>query len=305
MEIVVVDDGSRDETAKVARDYGVQVITHDHNSGLSVGRNTGLAVARGDVLVATDDDCIASPTLLAELAKGYAEHNPVGVGSCLKPIDSANSLVERYMNAAATGPATMITGSSRGSFVRRLWNYVGANFKSDPVATTEKTVVRELYGANGSFPTDVLREVGGWDPEMSGIEDRDLCHRISQRHPDRDFYFMPAAHMVHAPDISLRRYLMRPYTRGPKNVLFHRRNHIAPPIFPGPPTALLAVASAALLSPWLVLPAAFVVPQALYCWWPYRALRERECQCLVFSYLQLAEETMVLAGLVRGWLAGL
>ena len=57
LEVVVVDDGSTDETAESVRAYGGQVrYLHQENQGLSTARNLGLSVAKGEYLALLDDD---------------------------------------------------------------------------------------------------------------------------------------------------------------------------------------------------------------------------------------------------------
>ena len=49
-EVIVVDDGSTDESAAIAEQYPVQLIRTGRNSGLGSARNTGLEAARGDIV---------------------------------------------------------------------------------------------------------------------------------------------------------------------------------------------------------------------------------------------------------------
>ena len=78
MEIVVVDDGSEDGTgdavqAFAARSRRARVrLIRQPGLGLSAARNTGVANARGALLAFIDDDCIASPTYVAELIARFA-----------------------------------------------------------------------------------------------------------------------------------------------------------------------------------------------------------------------------------------
>ena len=59
MEVVVIDDGSEDQTSKIAKEAGCTVLQHESNRGLGEAFRTGLAHARhagADILVNTDGD---------------------------------------------------------------------------------------------------------------------------------------------------------------------------------------------------------------------------------------------------------
>jgi glycosyltransferase involved in cell wall biosynthesis len=66
-EIIVVDDGSTDDTEFLLRsidDPRLRVIKHQKNLGLSHARNTGVTLARHGVVAFIDDDCVADPDWL-------------------------------------------------------------------------------------------------------------------------------------------------------------------------------------------------------------------------------------------------
>src|SRR5205085_2872564 len=66
-EVIVVDDGSTDDTRQIlARFPGVRAI-HQPNRGLSVARNVGLHLATGAIVAYTDSDCFADADWLTHL----------------------------------------------------------------------------------------------------------------------------------------------------------------------------------------------------------------------------------------------
>lgn len=64
-ETIVVDDGSRDATARIADEYRARVIRHERPVGPGASRNRGAASARAAVLVFVDADCAPTPGWLA------------------------------------------------------------------------------------------------------------------------------------------------------------------------------------------------------------------------------------------------
>lgn len=89
-ELLVVDDGSRDETAaRVAQidDARIRLLTHAENKGISPARNTALNAALGDYIASLDSDDVAHPTRLAQQV-AFLDANPdVGIlGSALERI---------------------------------------------------------------------------------------------------------------------------------------------------------------------------------------------------------------------------
>jgi hypothetical protein len=163
-------------------------------------------------------------------------------------------------------------------------------------------VVDVLYGATGTFRADALRAVGGWDVSMSGIEDRDICMRLNHQFPDKRFVLRREARMLHDPDMTLMKYLLRPFQRGPRNLEFHQRYKLLPPVFPMPILAGVGFLAGASHHPLTALSCLVLMPQLLYFWWPLRAWHRRDAGLLLFTYVQLAEESMVILGLLRGYI---
>lgn len=300
-EIIVVDDGSTDATPQIAARYPVRY-RHQENRGVASARNAGLALARGEIYVSMDDDVIAGPNLLEVLATAYQSGDKVaGVAGVMARLEREDSLVQVYIGATGNGPTARIEQTERLSLVSRFISYLRGCHGRQPAASDDRLEVEEFFGANASFPVAILEAVNGWDAAMTGIEDRDICYRIRRKFPDHRLIAVDEAKLIHDPDLSLPGYMLRGWRRGPINLAFYQRKMMTPPIFPFPVIFVVAVFLAVLArTPWSLL-AVLALPQVLYFWWPAEAARRRKVIYLVFPYLQLVEETLVIMGLLRGY----
>jgi glycosyltransferase involved in cell wall biosynthesis len=325
-EVIVVNDGSTDDTARVvAERQNLRYIELPHNMGISPALNAGLDAARGEILVLFNDDCLAAPDYLSQLVLGYLRvDKPLGVGGVVvkRAADKVKGATANYVEAITAGNPTVDENGLDflPPVVRRFYVYLRINYASRTNGQQDQyPEVVELYGANSSFLISELRQIGGWDtsmtaPAVGGIEDRDVCFRLRKRFPDRHFYSARPAHLILDQDlrdsaVSFKSYMLRQYRRGPFNYAFHVKNGLVPPLFPFPPlilcTLLAYSVAVALLQPSLLLflPLLLVLlPQVCYGWWIKRGIVARRPVYLLFPYFQWVEETMVLVGLLRGYL---
>ena len=107
-EILVVDDGSMDATARIAQEQGVRVISHPYSMGNGAAVKTGARHAAGDVLVFMDADGQHDPAditrMLAKLDEGYK----MVVGA--RQADTQASLGRRLANHLYNRLASWMTG---------------------------------------------------------------------------------------------------------------------------------------------------------------------------------------------------
>ena len=79
-EVIVVNDGSTDSVPEIAARYPYIRYHAQPNRGLSVARNVGMELARGEIIAYTDDDCFADPDWLYFLVAKLLETGATGVG---------------------------------------------------------------------------------------------------------------------------------------------------------------------------------------------------------------------------------
>ncbi len=85
-DITVCDNGSEDDTARVAAQTGCRVV-HESTRRVAQARNTGAAATSGEWLLFIDADTWPPPELIADVASLLSDHTCIGCGSTIKIID--------------------------------------------------------------------------------------------------------------------------------------------------------------------------------------------------------------------------
>jgi GT2 family glycosyltransferase len=179
-EVILVIDHNPGLATRVGREIPDVTCVENHGrQGLSDARNSGLAVARGDVVAFLDDDAEAEPPWLSLLAESYADPAVVAVGGFAEP-DWAEG---------------------RPSWFPREFDWVvGCTYRGMPEVASP---VRNLIGCNMSFRREVFADLGGFTAGIGrlgtrpvGCEETELCIRIAQRRPGSVILFDPRA-LVH------------------------------------------------------------------------------------------------------------
>lgn len=83
-ELIVVDDGSHDATAEIARRYADVMIEHSVNEGRHGARCAGIKAARAEILVQIDQDVVVSEDALERIHTYFAAH--LGVDAATVPL---------------------------------------------------------------------------------------------------------------------------------------------------------------------------------------------------------------------------
>ncbi len=175
-EVIVVDDGSTDDTAQIAEKHGVKVIRHKVNRGISVARNTALGEAKGEIVAYIDDDAVADPKWLEYLMQPFKDSGVIASGGQTFAYKT-EYIAERYLDAGGYGnPAPLAFGKSKNP-LWRFWIYLKSMFVAVSIAT-EPIEVQAVFGLNCAFRTSILRAIGGFDESLCSAEDSEICTRL-------------------------------------------------------------------------------------------------------------------------------
>jgi O-antigen biosynthesis protein len=195
LEILVVDDGSTDSTADIARRYPQARLIEIPHGGLSVARNEGYRQANGRLVAYLDSDAYPTPEWPYYLALGLFSSTVGGVGGPnLPPAD--DPIGAQQVARAPGGPVHVLLTDDRAEHVP---------------------------GCNMAFWRDVLIQVGGFDPVyVSAGDDVDLCWKVLDA--EWEIGFHPAALVWHHRRPGLRTYLRQQRGYGRAEALVEARH---------------------------------------------------------------------------------
>lgn len=159
IEVIVVDDGSKDNTAEVAQSFPAVRYVRQQNAGVSAARNTGAANARGEFLAFLDSDDIWHPDKLRQQVEALRQH-PDSVFSRTEAVsDPARQSEIQNGQREASAPCQLIPDFHTSFLV--------------PYLTTSTVMVRR----------SAFEEAGGFDTSLRIAEDVDFYLRVLVRRP--------------------------------------------------------------------------------------------------------------------------
>ena len=187
-EVIVVDDGSGTPTVTKSvagrNSIDVKLVTQSH-AGPATARNTGAALARGDYLAFTDDDCMPEADWLRALAARFVKAHDHLIGG-------------RTINALPTNPYS----SATQLLIDCLYEWNAAHGAAAFFASN-----------NLAVPTGLFRAQGGFHPgfPLAAGEDREFCRRWAR---SGQMTYAPEAVVHHAHPLTALSFWRQHFTYG-------------------------------------------------------------------------------------------
>jgi glycosyltransferase involved in cell wall biosynthesis len=189
-EIIVVDDGSDDDNADVAKCNGAKVICQS-KKGTAAARNRGIEEARGDIVLLTDADCIADEHWVERLTLPFFQADIQGV---------VGRIITRQKHWLA-----LLIQAELDERYSRMCQHQHIDF---------------INSGNCGFRRSLLNEYR-YDESFLWIEDLELSFRLARS--SRQMIFIPDAIVAHEHPQSLWAYLRRKFRYASYASLLYRR----------------------------------------------------------------------------------
>ena len=193
VEVIVVDDGSTDDTVVVLEEYAGKSdlirFRSQVNAGPASARNLGVDMSRGDIICFTDDDCIADEDWLKNLVDAFGSPKVGFVGG--KVFSEVNSMMERFVEESNI--------LSQEKFVKNNFVITG----------------------NAAYRKDAFEDAGGFDKYGIYCEDLDLSIRTKLK--GYEIAYAPDAVVVHDHIPSVRGLFKQQYRNAKGLASLHKK----------------------------------------------------------------------------------
>jgi biofilm PGA synthesis N-glycosyltransferase PgaC len=158
LEVIVVDDCSKDNSHAIAKEYekyGFRIIHKEKNTGASDSKNVGINAAAGELVATLDSDSVVDSGTFRNLASYFADKSVGGVAAAIRVREPKNILekVQAFEYDSIL-------------FLRRLMMAV------DSIYVTP--------GGLSMFRRDAMLKIGGFDPE-SLTEDQEVALKLQKK----------------------------------------------------------------------------------------------------------------------------
>ena len=215
-EIIVIDDGSTDQTCQTAQNlhrnsHAIKYIRQKHQ-GVAAARNTGIAHAKGSIIAFVADDYVVPPNYVATIARFFRDYKDALVVrfKVIGPEDTFMSRVAQlYYEVDFVTRLRGNTATKTHHWSKKLRNFFARI--DPPEAIITKHLDIEAAGA-AAFKKEVFNRVGIFDTNLKRAEDSDMAVKMRGHgiHP----YYNPRLRIVHKHSPHLIDHLRKCFSMG-------------------------------------------------------------------------------------------
>jgi GT2 family glycosyltransferase len=202
-EVIVVDDGSEMALDSMVMPFQTMLnltLVKQANAGPASARNTGAAIAKGQFLVFTDDDCAPASNWLTALAEQFQQTSNALIGG-----QTLNALPENLYSTASQ------------ILIDYLYEYYNCK-QTD----SDQSTAQFFASNNFALPAEMFRSMNGFDTSfpLAAGEDREFCDRwLDQGYAMR---YAPNVQIYHAHHLTLKCFWRQHFNYGRGAFCFHQ-----------------------------------------------------------------------------------
>lgn len=163
LEVIVIDDGSKDRTASIVRQFIKEHpksrfrLLHQHNQGKAAALNHGLRVLKGKYFACLDADSFVEPQTLRHMIWWHLRDSELAIATPVMKVDEPRNWIQKFQRLEYMA----------GMLLTKLMSYMHANYVAP--------------GPFSVYKTAIVRELGGFD-EDNLVEDQEIAYRAQVHH---------------------------------------------------------------------------------------------------------------------------
>jgi cellulose synthase/poly-beta-1,6-N-acetylglucosamine synthase-like glycosyltransferase len=195
-EVIVIDDGSIDDTIKIVSKFkNVKLISIKH-SGPATARNVGVKNAKGNIILFTDADCVPSKNWIKNMIVPFKNKEIVGISGTYKTLNK-NSLIARF---------------------------AGYEIETRHEKLKKEKYIDFIGTYSAAYRKNIFLKFGGFDEsfQIASGEDPELSFKINKA--GLKMFFQPKAFVYHKHPDNILKFLRQKFWRGYWRVFLYKKH---------------------------------------------------------------------------------